>query len=84
MTFGDSSSWKDEGSSMRASQLCQSCEQSCDILVKNEKPSANTSVEKSFKTALQKTPNFTRNEAPLTPSAHHLLLLEKRTFTKQT
>lgn len=83
MTFGDSSSWKDEGSSMRASQLCQSLQQH-HILVKNEKPSANTSVEKSFKTALQKTPNFTRNEAPLTPSAHHLLLLEKRTFTKQT
>lgn len=68
---------------MRASQLCQSLQQH-HILVKNEKPSANTSVEKSFKTALQKTPNFTRNEAPLTPSAHHLLLLEKRTFTKQT
>lgn len=83
MTFGDSSSWKDEGSSMRASQLCQSLQQH-HILVKNEKPSANTSVEKSFKTALQKTPNYTRNEAPLTPSAHHLLLLEKRTFTKQT
>lgn len=83
MTFSDSSSWKDEGSSMRASQLRQSLQQH-HILVKNEKPSANTSVEKSFKTALQKTPNFTRNEAPLTPSAHHLLLLEKRTFTKQT
>lgn len=83
MTLGDSSSWKDEGSSVRASQLCQSLQQH-HILVKNEKPSANASVEKRFKTALQKRSSFTGNEAPLTPSAHHLLLQEKRTFIKQT
>lgn len=83
MTFGDSSSWKDEGSSKRASQLCQSLQQH-HISVKNEKPYANASVEKSFKTVLQKPSNFTGNEAPLTPSAHHLLLLEKRTSMKQT
>lgn len=68
---------------MWASELCQSLQQQ-HILVENEKPSAIASVEKSFKTALQKRSNSTGNEAPLTPSAHHLLLLEKITFTRQT
>lgn len=48
MTFGASSSWGDEGSSMHPSELCHSLQQH-HIRVKTEKPSANASVEKSFK-----------------------------------
>lgn len=40
MTVVDSSSWRDEGSSMQASELCQSLQQH-HILVENKKPLCN-------------------------------------------
>lgn len=55
------------------------------VLVKNEKPSTNASVKKASKLDLKSNQKIkktnTGNEAPLTPSTHYLLLLEKTSFT---
>lgn len=77
MTFGASSSWGDEGSSMHPSELCHSLQQH-HIRVKTEKPSANASVEKSFKK--DPTPQGMRHlslQVPTTCFYQFGLLLEK-------
>lgn len=78
MTFGDSNSWRDEGSSMHASELCQSLQQH-HILVENEKPSANARVEKSFKTDFKNdpTPQALSVQVPNTCFCQFGLFLEK-------